>query len=83
MSDPTESIRQGMVAHINAEPATREQLEEQHGRVWDTAEMQKEFAVLGFMAPLVVVKRIEDGVRGSLEFQHAPRFYYDFTEAQA
>ena len=83
MSDPTESIRREMVAHINAEPATREQLEEQHGRVWDTAEMQKEFEVLGFMAPLVVVKRTEDDVRGALEFQHTPRFYYSFTESQA
>jgi hypothetical protein len=36
------------------------------------------FEVLGFMAPLVVVRRRSDGARGSLYFQHDPRFYYGF-----
>jgi len=35
--------------------------------------------VLGFMAPLVVVRRKADGVRGSLEFQHNPRFLFQFS----
>lgn len=83
MSDPTKSIRREMSAHINADPASREQLEEKHGRIWDTSEMRKDFEVLGFMSPLVVVRRLEDGVRGALEFQHSPRLYYDFTEVQA
>lgn len=30
------------------------------------------------MAPLVVVRRKADGVKGSLEFQHNPRFYFNF-----
>ena len=28
------------------------------------------------MAPYVVVRRNADGVKGSLEFQHEPRFYF-------
>jgi len=78
MSDPTESIRREMVAEINAEPGSREYLEAKHGKVWDTTEMQEEFEALGFMAPFIVVRRRSDGVRGSLTFQHNPRFYFAF-----
>jgi hypothetical protein len=35
--------------------------------------------VIGFMAPLVVVRRKHDGKKGSLEFQHSPRFYFGFS----
>ena len=34
--------------------------------------------MLGFMAPLVVVKRKSDSPKGSLYFQHSPRYYYGF-----
>jgi len=77
--DPTELTRRLMVADINREPGSRESLEAKHGRVWSTPEMQEEFAVLGFAAPLVVVVRKSDGVKGSLEFQHSPRFYFNFV----
>jgi hypothetical protein len=36
--------------------------------------------VLGFMAPFVVVRRKSDNVKGSMEFCHSPRFYYNFVE---
>ena len=78
MSDPTETIRREMVAEINAEPGSREYLEAKHGKVWSTSELQDEFEALGFMAPLIVVRRRSDGVKGSLTFQHSPRFYFDF-----
>jgi hypothetical protein len=78
MSDPTENIRLQMVAEINAEPGSREYLEAKHGQVWDTTELQQEFEALGFMAPLIVVRRRSDGVLGSLMFQHSPRLYYGF-----
>lgn len=78
MSDCTETIRRSMVAEINAEPGSREYLEAKHGQVWDTAQMQDEFEVLGFMAPFIVVRRRSDGVSGSLTFQHSPRLYFDF-----
>jgi hypothetical protein len=72
MSDPTEAIRREMVATINAQPGSREALEAKHGQVWDTNELGEDFDVLGFAAPLVVVRRKSDGVRGSLYFQHNP-----------
>lgn len=78
MSDPTETIRRQMVAEINAEPGSREYLEAKHGQVWDTSEMQQDYEALGFMAPFIIVSRRSDGVRGSLMFQHSPRFYYGF-----
>ena len=80
MTDPTETIRREMVAEINSAPASREVLEAKHGQVWDKSELLEEFEVLTFMAPIVVVKRRTDGVRGSLELQHQPRLYYHFTE---
>jgi len=78
MSDPTESIRREMLAEINAAPGSREALEAEHGKVWDTQQLGEDFEVIGFMAPLVVVRRRSDGVKGSLFFQHNPRFYFGF-----
>ena len=79
MSDPTEPIRRQMVAKINAVEGSREYLEAKHGQVWSTSELQDDFTVLGFAAPLVVVARKSDGVRGSLYFQNDPRFYFSFS----
>jgi len=76
MSDTTESIRRETVAEINAEPGSREYLEQQHGQVWTTSELQQDFEVLGFMAPFVVVRRRSDRIKGSVTFQHDPRFYF-------
>lgn len=79
MIDDTEATRREMIQKINADPGTREALEKKYGQVWDTLELGRDFDVKGFMAPIVVVKRKSDGVVGSLEFQHHPRFYYGFT----
>jgi hypothetical protein len=46
------------------------------GRTWTPAGMAEEFEVIGFLAPMVVVKRKRDGVKGSLEFTHHPRIYF-------
>jgi len=78
MSDPTEAIRRQEVTDINAIPGSREALETEHGQVWDTDQMREDFDALGFMAPYIIVSRKADGVKGSLKFQHAPRFYYSF-----
>ena len=80
MNDPTENIRREMTAKLNAEAASRLPLEEQYGQVWDTSELQKDFSVLAFAAPFVVVERKSDGVKGTLMFQHSPRFYFAFEE---
>ena len=84
MSDPTEDFRRAEVARINTavessdEDAERVRLEAEHGKVWDTEEMRQDFEAQGFGAPYIVVIRKEDGVKGSLEFQHMPRFYFNF-----
>ena len=78
MSDPTESIRRDMLAEINAVPGSREALEAEHGQVWDTKQLGDDFDVIGFAAPLVVVRRKSDGQKGSLLFQARPRFYFGF-----
>jgi hypothetical protein len=78
MLDSTEAIRRKMVKEINAVEGSREFLEAQHGQIWDTQEMQADFSVQGFMAPFIGVVRKSDGSKGSMEFQHAPRFYFNF-----
>ncbi len=45
---------------------------------WDVAAMERDFTVIGFVAPFVVVIRKSDGVKGSLSFRHNPRVYYAF-----
>jgi hypothetical protein len=80
MSDSTEAIRRERLAEINAEPGSRQALEAQYGQVWDTDQLTSDFGILGFMAPLVMVRRHSDGQQGSLEFQHSPRFYFSFNE---
>jgi hypothetical protein len=78
--DDFEQERRYRVHRINAEPHERAALETRHGKVWNTQELAEEFDVLGFMAPFVVVARKADGKKGSLEFQHSPRFYFNFAE---
>jgi hypothetical protein len=65
MSDPTEAIRRQRVAEINAVPGSREALEQQHGQVWNTDELTRDFEVIGFLAPFVAVRRRSDGVKGT------------------
>ncbi|WP_339684941.1 hypothetical protein [Gimesia maris] len=78
MTDQTESIRREMTKNINAIEGSREYLEAKHGQVWDTSELQQDFSVEGFMAPFVLARRKSDGIRGTLKFQHSPRFYFSF-----
>lgn len=59
----------------------REEIEKEYGKAWDTNQLQEDFTVKGFQAPYVVVTRKADNKTGSLEFQHMPRFYYNFKEA--
>ena len=78
MNDSTETIRRQRLTQINLVPGSREALEAEYGQVWTTDEMSEEFEAIGFMTPLVVVRRRSDGQKGSLEFQHNPRFYFNW-----
>ncbi len=79
MNDCTEAFRRNLVQQLGTMAAERAALEEKHGQVWDTDELQRDFEVIGFLAPFVGVRRRADGVRGSLLFQASPRFYFGFT----
>ncbi len=79
MNDSTEEMRRERLSEINASSGSRQALEAQYGQVWDNHQLVEDFEVIGFMAPLVVVRRKSDGVKGSLEFQHQPRMYFNFV----
>lgn len=74
MTDDTEQFRREMIE--TGQPYR--DLEKAKQR-WDTQELQRDFEVLGFMAPVVAVKRKSDGAKGSLKFTHHPRFYFNFV----
>lgn len=80
--DSTETSRRERIAEIGTEVRAmsdpRAELEAKYGQVWTTDEMQRDFEVVGFAAPFVVVRRRSDDQRGSLEFAHSPRFYFNF-----
>jgi hypothetical protein len=79
VDDPTEAIRRQLAVVINESPRSRELLEAEFGRVWDSAQLPQDFDVLGFRAPFVVVRCRSDRRLGSLLFQSFPRFYFAFV----
>jgi hypothetical protein len=76
--ETAEAVRRARLLEINAATAERPALEARHGLVWNAAELAADFEVLGFMAPLAVVRRKADNQLGSLLFQHHPRYYFAF-----
>ena len=62
----------------NDESLTPEKLREAGIECWTTSEMTEAFQVHGFAAPFVIVTRLSDGVKGSLQFRHHPRVYFSF-----
>lgn len=77
-NEAADQMRAALVLDVNAVEGEREELEAQYGQVWNTEELSRDFAVEGFAAPFVVVRRKSDGQRGSLMFQHMPRYYFGF-----
>lgn len=77
-TDLAERLRMDRLRQINARPEERAELEARFGRVWDSRELERDFVPVGFLAPYVVARRKADGVLGSLEFQHQPRFYFNW-----
>lgn len=47
--------------------------------VWNTDELRRDFEVTSFCAPFCMVRRRVDGVKGSVQFQPSPRFYFRFS----
>lgn len=86
MEDKTEGVRRFLVGAINDSLSEDEkeryvQLIIEYGKdnVWDTEGVQRDFEIVGFMAPFVVAVRKADNVKGTLTFCHSPRFYFDFN----
>ena len=72
-NDPTEPLRRAMME--SGQPLRDLEKAEQR---WTSEELARDFKVDSFMAPFVFVTRRSDGVQGTLEFTHSPRFYFDF-----
>ena len=51
-------------------------------QTWNTKELQDEFTVNSFSYGIVFVTRKSDGASGTLEFEHAPRVYYNFIKTE-
>lgn len=85
MIDETEQARRIRMGELHALTTEQEnelnlvrELESRYGKVWDSQGLRNDYEVLGFMAPLVVVRRRSDGQKGSLEFTHIPRAYFNW-----
>lgn len=77
--DETERERRRLLPLM---PGHLEEVRIEAGQTWSPEELQRDFEVLGFAAPLVVVRRRSDGVVGSLEFTHSPRVYFNWQPDQ-
>jgi hypothetical protein len=73
--DDTESVRRMMLEHGIPQRDLAEAKQK-----WDHIEVARDFEIVGFMAPFCVAIRKSDGKKGSLEFTHHPRFYFNFVE---
>jgi hypothetical protein len=80
MTDETEALRRARVDELHEEATNRNELEARYGKVWNTTQLRADFEVIGFMAPLVVVRERATRKLGSLEFQAHPRFYFSWKE---
>ncbi len=80
--EEVEAARRERALELNSRAGSRPQLEARYGQVWAPEELARAFEVIGFAAPYVVVRCKRDGQMGSLEFQHHPRFYFNFEQDQ-
>lgn len=74
MHDDTEMLRRAML-EAGVPAADLERADKR----WDSDQLRAEFDVIGFAAPFVIVRRKHDGAKGSMEFTHSPRWYFDFV----
>ena len=83
MYDDTENARRERIGELNTgltenKDARRSELEQLYGIVWDSTQVGEDFVVRGFLAPYVAVTEKASGKKGTLEFCHSPRFYFNF-----
>jgi hypothetical protein len=58
----------------------KKELVAKYGEAMTTPEAMEKYTFLSFLSPYAFVERKEDGVKGTLEFTHRPRFYFKFVE---
>jgi hypothetical protein len=75
MKDETEAARREMLE--TGQPYR--DLEKAYER-WDSDQVREEFTIIAFAAPFCAAIRKSTGKRGSLEFTHHPRFYFNWQE---
>ena len=63
-NEDIEALRRDRAAELNRNAGARQQLLARHGQVWDAEELAREFEVIGFAAPYVVVRRKTDRQNG-------------------
>lgn len=73
--DETEAIRREMVAEINSP-----EFEVPAGAI-TTEQFREQYEAVGFMAPFVMVKVRATGAKGTMQFTHSPRYYFDYVPA--
>lgn len=80
MRQPGNKARRYNAAGTIPAPRSREQLltEYGHDNVWDTTQLARDFIIISFTAPIVVVKRKSDGALGYITVQDNPRLYFGF-----
>lgn len=65
-------------ADMAADEIAKDESKSYIGPVWDTKTLQRDFEVIGFAPPYVVVIRKSDNKRGTVEFRHHPRIYFSW-----
>jgi hypothetical protein len=79
--DETEHTNRSVCEQLKDEREWRVALEVIYGEVWDTSDLKRDFNVIGFLVPLVAVRRKDNGEEGTLEFLHHPRFYFSYRSS--
>ena len=85
--DPEIEIVTAQLQYMKLDKEREEQAEEhefeqkliaEYGQLWNTEQVTKDFEIRSFMAPYVSVRRRSDNVKGTMQFTHMPRWYFNF-----
>lgn len=78
LTEETAEERAKLEAEVNATPCTLEELQRKYGQVWTVEQVEAQFEIEAFCPPLACATRRADGVRGTLVYQHCPRYYWSW-----
>ena len=60
----------------------RAELEKEYGNVYNTEEVQEKYKITSFLAPFCFCIERKTGIKGCLQFQDMPRYYFHFTTTE-